>query len=98
MQHDQKITRRQMLKLGGAALAAIPVLAFTSGTAAAATNAAMRASMKYQDKPNGEKSCASCLQYVPGKDAASGGCKLFAGDTEVAATGFCNAWAAAPKK
>lgn len=97
MQHDQKITRRQMLKLGGAALAAIPVLAFT-GTASAATNAALRASMKYQDKPNGEKSCGGCLQYVPGKTPEAGGCKLFAGDTEISANGFCVAWAAAPKK
>lgn len=87
-----------MLKLGGAALAAIPVLAFT-GTASAATNAALRASMKYQDKPNGEKQCGGCMQFVPGKSATDlGGCKLFPGDTEVSAQGFCVAWVAAPKK
>ena len=92
------LTRRQMLKLGGAALAAIPVLAFT-GTAFAATNAALRTSIKYQDKPNGEKSCAGCMQFVPGKTATDlGGCKIFAGDTEISPNGYCAAWVAAPKK
>ncbi len=81
-----------MLKIGGAALAAIPVMAFT-GTAGAATNAAIRASMKYVDKPNGDKSCANCMQFVPGKTATDlGGCKLFAGDTEIAPNGSCVAW------
>ncbi|HEX8961638.1 MAG TPA: high-potential iron-sulfur protein [Rhodocyclaceae bacterium] len=95
MQGKFKSDRRQMLKIGGLALAAIPVLALT-GKANAATNAAMRGSMKYQEKPGPDgKECGKCMQYVPGKPL--GGCKLFPGDTEISPTGYCVAWAAAQK-
>ncbi|MBK9021949.1 MAG: high-potential iron-sulfur protein [Sulfuritalea sp.] len=81
-------SRRKMLKLGGAALAMIPVVAF------AAKNDAMRTSMKYKDSPEGDKSCATCVQFVPGKAPADkGGCKIFPGDTEVSPKGYCVAWA-----
>jgi hypothetical protein len=97
MNEAMKTSRRQFLKVGGAALAMIPVLA-VSGKAMATTNAAMRASMKYQDKPNGDKSCAGCMQFVPGKTAKDlGGCKIFAGDTEISPKGYCVAWVAKPK-
>ncbi|OYW37768.1 MAG: hypothetical protein B7Z35_08940 [Hydrogenophilales bacterium 12-61-10] len=90
-------SRRKFLKIGGAALALIPVLA-VSGNAMAATNAAMRASMKYQNKPNGDKNCSNCMQFVPGKTAKDlGGCKIFAGDTEISPKGYCVAWVAKPK-
>lgn len=80
-------SRRNMLKLGAIALAAIPVVAF------AAKNDAMRTSMKYKDSPEGDKNCSNCLQFVPGKTAADqGGCKLFPGDTEVSPKGYCVAW------
>ncbi|HQT30244.1 MAG TPA: high-potential iron-sulfur protein [Thiobacillus sp.] len=92
-----KTSRRQFLKVGAAALAMIPVLV-VSGKAMAATNAAMRTSMKYQDKPLGDKSCATCMQFVPGKTAKDlGGCKIFAGDTEISPKGYCVAWVAKPK-
>lgn len=87
------ILRRQFLKFGSAALAMIPVLAFP-GRTFAATNAAMRASLKYQDKPDGEKQCSGCVQFVPGKTAQDkGGCKLMPGDTEISPQGHCTAWA-----
>jgi len=89
---SSQIERRQFLKLGSAALAMIPVIAF-SGGAAGATNAAMRAALKYQDKPEGEKHCATCVQFVPGKTAKDkGGCKLMPGDTEISPQGYCTAW------
>lgn len=85
--------RRQFLKLGGAALALIPVIGI-SGNAVAAPNAAMRASLKYQDKPEGDKNCANCLQFVPGKSPSDkGGCKLIPNDTEISPKGYCVAWA-----
>ncbi len=84
-------TRRSLLKIGGAALAMIPVVAF------AAKNDAMRASMKYKDTPDGDKKCATCVQFVAGKTPADkGGCKLFPGDTEVSPNGSCVAYAKKP--
>jgi hypothetical protein len=97
MNEAMKTSRRQFLKVGGAALAMIPVLV-VSGKAMAATNAAMRTSRKDQDKPLGDKNCANCMQFVPGKTAKDlGGCKIFAGDTEISPKGYCVAWVAKPK-
>jgi anaerobic selenocysteine-containing dehydrogenase len=94
MKEDPKPSRRQFLKIGGAALALIPVVA-VSGKAMAATNAAMRASLKYQNKPNGGKHCAICMHFVPGKNPkALGGCNIIPGDTEISPQGYCVAWAA----
>ena len=82
------LSRRSMLKFGGVALAMIPVVAF------AAKNDVMRNSMKYKDSPEGDKNCANCQQFVPGKTAADrGACKIFPGDTEVSPKGYCVAWA-----
>jgi hypothetical protein len=88
--------RRQFLKIGGAALAMIPVMAI-SGRAYAATNAGLRTALKYQGKPEGDKSCATCMQFVPGKTPKDlGGCKIMAGDTEIAPQGYCTAWVKKP--
>jgi hypothetical protein len=97
MKENLKPSRRQFLKIGGAAIAMIPVLA-VSGKVMASTNAAVRASLKYQDKPNGDKHCATCMQFIPGKTPKDlGGCKLYPGDTEISPNGYCVAWAAKPK-
>lgn len=82
--------RRRFLK-NGAVLAMIPVVA-VSGDAMAATNASLRASLKYQDKPEGDKSCANCAQFVPGAAKGPGTCKIIPGDTEISAQGYCVAW------
>jgi hypothetical protein len=80
-----------MLKIGGAALAIIPIAAF------AAKNDGVRASMKYKDSPEGDKSCSGCVQFVPGKSATDlGGCKVFPNDTEISPKGWCIAWAKKP--
>ena len=98
MKDDITSARRRLLKLGGAALAMIPLAAFI-GRTYAATNAAMRTSFKYQNKPEGDKACRGCVQFVPGKTAkALGGCKIYPGDTEISPNGYCTAWVAAPKK
>ena len=99
MKDNMKSSRRQFLKMGSAALAMIPVIA-VSGNALAAQNAAMRSSMKYQGTPGPEgKQCSTCVQFVPGKSAKDmGGCKIFAGDTEIAPTAYCVAYAPLPKK
>jgi len=69
----------------------IPVLAY------AAKNDALRGSLKYQATPNADKSCSTCMQFVPGKTPKDlGGCKIMPGDTEIAPTGYCAAWAKKP--
>jgi len=81
------LTRRDAVKTGLAALAMIPVVAM------AAKNDAMRAGVKYQDKPEGDKQCSDCAQFIPGKSAKDlGGCKIFPGDTEVSPSGYCITW------
>ena len=95
MNQDQT-SRRRFLKIGSATLAVIP-LVVASGSAGAATNAAMRTALKYQDKPEGDKSCSSCLQFVPGPSAQGpGGCKIMPGDTEISPQGYCAAWVKKP--
>lgn len=76
------LSRRKMLKIGGLSLAMIPVVAM------AAKNDGMRASMKYKDSPEGDKSCSSCVQFV-----APNSCKIFPGDTEISPKGYCVAYA-----
>ena len=90
---EYQMPRRRFLKFGGAALAIVPVIV-ASGRADAATNAAMRNSFKYQGKPEGDKSCANCIQFVPGASAnALGSCKIIFGDTEISPQAYCIAWA-----
>jgi hypothetical protein len=85
------ILRRRFLRTS-AILAMIPVVA-ASGGATAATNASLRASLKYQPKPEGDKSCASCAQFVPAAAARDpGSCKIIPGDTEISPQGYCIAW------
>ena len=97
MENQIASTRRHFVKIGSATIVAIPLLALTNRSLAA-TNAALRTSLKYQDKPNGDKDCAGCTQFVPGTSPTSlGGCKLMPGDTEISPKGYCTAWVAKPK-
>ena len=90
---ENQLPRRRFLKTGGAVLALIPVAAAID-RADAATNAALRAGLKYQDKPLGDKSCANCKQFVPGASAGpQNGCVIMPGDTEISPQGYCIAWA-----
>ncbi|HVC11313.1 MAG TPA: high-potential iron-sulfur protein [Burkholderiales bacterium] len=92
MTKETQTRRREFVKAAGAALSAIPVL-LVPRWACAATNASMRAALKYQAKPQGDKSCAGCLQFVPGPSAKDlGGCKIIPGDTEISPQGYCTGW------
>lgn len=75
-------SRRKMLKVGGLSLAMIPVVAL------AAKNEGMRTSMKYKDSPEGDKACATCVQFVE-----PNACKIFPGDNEISPKGYCVAYA-----
>jgi hypothetical protein len=91
--NENQRPRRDFLKIGAAAVTVIPLLS-ASRWADAATNATMRTSLKYQNKPNGDQKCSNCMQFVPGKTPkAMGGCKVITGDTEISPDGYCIAWA-----
>jgi hypothetical protein len=83
---DRQMPRRQFLQIGGAILATIPIVVI-SGRTNAATNAALRTGLKYQASPEGDKSCANCMQFV-----APGSCKAIPGDTEISPQGYCAVW------
>ena len=96
-----KPTRRQLLKMGGLAVAALPVVGF-SGSAFATQNTAVRTALKFQNHPNGDKQCDRCVNFIPNKDkpkdtGAVHGCKLYPGDTEINPTGYCMGFVAKPK-
>jgi len=84
-------SRRKMLRIGGLALAMIPVVAH------AAKNEQMRINAKYKDSPEGDKKCSNCAVFIPGKTPTDlGGCSVFPGDTEVSPNGYCVAWSKKP--
>ena len=84
--------RRQVLRSAGVALAAIPLLV-VGRPAAAGTNAALREKLQYQGQPKDGQSCASCLEFIPGKtDEAPGGCKQIPGDDQISPEGYCILW------
>lgn len=90
---DNHARRRRLLKLGSAVIA-LAAIAAISNRADAAINAALRAALKYQGKPEGDKNCANCVQFVPGASAQElGGCKVIPNDTEISPRGYCAAWA-----
>ena len=92
MNKDQ-LPRRRFLKMGVAALTMIP-LAVASSRASAATNAALRTSLKYKSTPEGDKCCVNCIQFVSGASPKDlGGCKVIPGDTEISPDGYCIVWA-----
>ena len=87
MKENINQSRRNLLKLGSIAVAMLPMAAL------AAKNDPLRKAMKYKDSPEGDKKCSNCLQFIPGKTpTALGGCKIFAGDTEISPNGYCIVW------
>lgn len=88
MRNNQKISRRSVLKsavvLAGAACAGL-----ASQRAAFAQGKVSKAAMKYQDQPNGDKKCSTCMQFV-----APDSCKVVEGT--ISPNGYCLAWAKKP--
>ena len=95
MSNSRCVSRRTFI--GGAALlagaAATPGLIVCQ--AALAQQKVPQASVKYQDKPNGNQQCSNCLQFVPGNTpTAMGTCKVV--DGPVSPSGYCIIWVAKP--
>jgi len=85
MDDQCKLSRRLALKrvalLTGAAFGASMV----QSNIVLAQQKAAKEAMKYQDKPNGDKQCSNCSQFV-----APGSCKIVEG--AVSPSGYCIAW------
>ena len=87
-----KLSRRLFVKsavmlVGGAALEGVRPSPATAQTKLS------KAAVKYQTKPNGEKECDDCIQFVPGASAdAMGTCKVVEG--EISPHGYCIAFVA----
>ena len=85
MDDNPKLSRRSALRaaalLAGASLTASMVP--TKG--ALAQQKASKQSMKYQDKPDGDKQCGNCLHFSPNSS-----CAIVEGT--VSPKGYCIAW------
>ncbi|HEY2816385.1 MAG TPA: high-potential iron-sulfur protein [Casimicrobiaceae bacterium] len=95
MSNTRSVSRRSFI--GSAALlagaAAVPALVASPG--ARAQQKVPQASVKYQDKPNGNQKCGNCLQFIPGNSpAANGTCKVV--DGTISPNGYCTIWVAKP--
>jgi hypothetical protein len=93
MDDQAKHSRRKVLKIGVTALAAAPLIGYSTG-AWATQNTAVRTALKFQDHPNGDKQCSKCINFIPNKDKpgnddAVNGCKLYPGDTEICPHCYC---------
>ncbi len=101
MEDNVKQSRRQLLKMGSIALVAAPMVGFNT-SAFAHQNTAVRAALKFQNTPSGDKECAKCMNFIPNKDKPNDkghvhGCKLYPGDDEICPTCYCNGFVAKPK-
>jgi len=95
-----KHSRRNVIKVGMTALAAVP-LATLSTRSYATQNAAVRKALKFQSTPNGDKFCKVCVNFIPNKDKpdndeAINGCKLYPGDTEICTHCYCTGFVKKP--
>ncbi len=100
MEDNVKQSRRQLLKMGSIALVAAPMVGFNT-SAFAHQNTAVRAALKFQNMPNGDKQCSKCMNFLPNKDKPKDpghvhGCKLYPGDDEICPTCYCNGFVHKP--
>jgi hypothetical protein len=95
MTAETKLTRRLLIQ-SAATFAAGAVLGGIRTSSAAEQAKLSKEAMKYQDKPNGEKECDDCIQFIPGKSAdAPGTCKVVQGS--INPHGYCIAFVPKPK-
>ena len=89
---DKKFSRRDLLKGGATLMGAIAAVPLLRIPAAEAMALASQGAMQYQDKPNGNKECDKCINFIPGKSlTANGSCKVVTG--VISPHGYCLAFA-----
>ena len=77
-------SRRHLLKTA-VLLTGASLTASLGAKEAFAQQKASKEAMKYQDKPNGDKQCSNCMQFVPPSS-----CKVVEGN--INPQGYCIAW------
>jgi hypothetical protein len=80
-----KLSRRAVLRRVGLLAGAVLAANVVPGKEALAQQKATKEAMKYQDKPNGDKQCSNCVQFVP-----PASCKVV--DGAISPSGYCIIW------
>jgi len=89
---SKNLNRRKWMKSISGALILAPLF-FLPRQASAKINESLRVQFKYQNTPKENMSCASCLEFLPGKTNKDlGGCKILPGDDEISPDGYCTGW------
>ena len=89
MDHQPKMSRRAILKRAALLAGTVVTASGLPGKSALAQQKVSKEAMKYQDKPNGDKQCSNCLQFIP-----PGSCKVVEGT--ISPNGYCLAWVKKP--
>jgi hypothetical protein len=90
MDHQQlKISRRVVLKRAALLAGTVVTASVLPGKSALAQQKVSKEAMKYQDRPNGDKQCSNCMQFIP-----PGSCKVVEGT--ISPNGYCLAWVKKP--
>lgn len=89
MDHQPKTSRRTLLKQVALLAGTVVTASVLPGKSALAQQKVSKEAMKYQDKPNGDKQCSNCLQFIP-----PGSCKVVEG--AISPSGYCLAWVKKP--
>ena len=85
MDDQTKLPRRRVLELAVLLAGAGLTASVLPAREALAQQKASKESMKYQDKPNGDKQCSNCSFFTP-----PNGCKIVEGT--ISPQGYCVAW------
>jgi hypothetical protein len=86
MDDNRKLSRRSVLRRAALLASAALTAKMVPSKEALAQQKASQEAMKYQDKPNGDKRCSNCLNFIP-----SSSCTIVEGT--VSPNGYCLAWA-----
>jgi hypothetical protein len=78
-------SRRSILR-SVVALGTVAWVGLDAQQEAVAQQKVSKAAMKYQDHPNGDQSCSTCMQFEPPSS-----CKVV--DGTISPSGYCIAWA-----
>jgi hypothetical protein len=86
-----KQSRRNVMKSVIALAGTAAVAGLAGHQQAHAASKLPKSAVQYQDKPNGDKDCSKCVQFIPGASAsADGTCKVVEG--AISPHGYCIAF------